>query len=417
MNNKKTSLSHCFRGLFCCAALLCLNACGKSPEVLVPAGLLEVPYAIQSMAWHPNGKLLAVGYFNHDEVEVWDIKNKKSLFVIPSKRRPGNSSGQELLFSADGKHLVAQEFLDTKKGEPRSPRMFKEPEESAAQKDRERYILARIVDVQSGKELAQIKGPSSSLHGGAHEGMCQFAGSPNLIALLRGAVISVYKVDDGTFQYDINLRFPFSGHPETGWGYEKMSCSTSRPEISLLGGQMMRHAHLFGFSQDSGATPIVVVDMERQAIKKVLFNPAPLNGIAYTADGSKLVSFGASPTRVWDANNGFALAGEMANPPEVEWVQKQVFPVDELDPPKDAPRGNAGDLTAVPGSSLMIGLASALHFWDTARLRVVATALAPRETLRIAMHAPENTLAVAELNRVHFYRFNAAALPLTAKEK
>ncbi|SFU78798.1 hypothetical protein SAMN05216350_105115 [Polaromonas sp. YR568] len=411
------SLSHWFRSLVYCAVLLCLSACSKSPEVLVPAGLLEVPYAIQSIAWHPNGKLLAVGYFLRDEVEVWDIENKKSLFVIPSRRRPGNSSGQEALFSADGKYVVAQDFVDTKNGEPKFPRIYDDPAELPAQQDKTRYILARVWDLEQRKEIAQLAGPGSRLYGGSADGFCQSSALPSLVVVHRSSVVATYEIATGKFAGEVNARNPFADKPDQHLGYWRMSCHPTRPEVALEGAQFFKRATIFGFPENSGTTPIVIVDMEHKGVKKVLFNPALLKGIAYTADGSKLVSFGASPTRVWDTNNGFALVGEMANPPRMDWVSKQFFPVDELNPPQDAPRGIAGDLSAVPGSNLMIGLGSALHFWDTTQLRIVATAPAPRETLRIAMHAPEGTLAVAELNLVHFYRFNPAALPPKVNEK
>jgi hypothetical protein len=368
------------------------------------------------MAWHPNGRLLAVGYFNRDEVEVWDVESKKALFAIPSIRRLGNSSGQEVLFSADGKYLVAQDFADTKNGEPKFPRTYDDPAELPAQRDKKRYILARIWDLEQRKEVAQLAGPGSRLYGGSLDGFCQSAALPGLIVVHRQAVIALYEIATGKLVVEVNARSPFADKPDQHRGYWRMSCHPVRPEVALEGAQFFKEAPVFGFPENSGATPIVVVDMERKGVKKVLFNPAPLNGIAYTADGSKLVSFGVSPIRVWDTNNGFALVGEMANPPQMDWVRKQVIPVDELNPPQNAPRGNVGDLSAVPGSSLMIGLGSAFHFWDTAQLRIVATVPAPRETLRIAVHAPEGTLAVAALNRVHFYRFNAAALPPTTKK-
>jgi hypothetical protein len=410
-NNSKNELIQWLRGLLCGMAMLCLSAC-KTSEVLTPAGTLELPYAIQSMAWHPNGKWMAVGYFNRDEIEVWDVENQKSLFVSPSKRRPVNQSGQEVVFSLDGKYLVVQDFVDTKNGNPSFPKNYEDPAELIAQKDKDRYILARVWDVERRKEIMQLKGPGSSLYGGSHLGMCWLSSKSPRLALLRNTAIAVYEPVSGNLLHEINLRFPFVDKPEFNRSYEKMSCHPEREEIALSAGPLMKKAPIFGFPEDSGATPIVVVDMERQAVKKVLFSATPLNGVAYTADGSKLVSFGMSPTRVWDVNREFVVVGEMANPPKKrDWIDKQFLPVDVLNPPKDAPRGNASDLTAIPGSNLMIGLAFSLHFWDTAQLRIVATSPAPRETLRIAVHAPENTLALAELNRIHFYRINAGGFP------
>jgi hypothetical protein len=397
-------------------ALVVLNGCtARATPVMEETGVLELPYTVQSLAWHPDGRLLAVGYFMRDEVEVWDVQTKKPVFSMPSKRRPANQSGQEVLFSPDGKYLVVQDFLDTKNGEPAFPRTFAEPAESIAQQDKDRYILARVWDIALHKEIAQLKGPGSSLYGAAHDGMCQPGGHADQLALLRGAAVAVYHMPEGRLMYEVNLRYPFTGKPDFGWGYEKMYCHPQHGEIALQGGPLMRKAPEFGFPLNSGATPIVIADLEHKAIKKVLFSATPLNGVAYSADGSKLVSFGMSPIRVWDANKDFAELGEIENPPQLDWVSKQHTPVDVLHPPADAPRGNSGDLTAVPGSNVMVGLASDFHFWDTARRRIVATVRSPRDVFRLAVHKPSATLAATEVNRVHLYRIDAAALQRAIK--
>jgi hypothetical protein len=288
--------------------LLCA-ACTRAqpaPPVLEPAGVLELPYAIQSMAWHPNGKWLAVGYFMRDEVEVWDVETKKSLFAVPSQRRPINKSGQEILFSQDGKHLVVQDFSDTKNGEPKFPRTLLDPEELPARADKERYVLARIWDIDLRKEIAQIKGPGSVLFGGVQEGMCVAGDQASQVLVHRNAIVAAYDMVTGALLHEIDVSHPFANMPQQSRGYWKMSCHPSRPEVALEGAQFFKEAPVFGFIPFSGATPIVVVDLEKKAVKKVLFSATPLNGVAYTADGSKLVSFGAPPIRVWDANADFA---------------------------------------------------------------------------------------------------------------
>lgn len=397
-------------------ALLLLNGCNvRAKPVMEETGVLELPYSVQSLAWHPDGRLLAVGYFMRDVVEVWDVQTKKPVFSVPSKRRPINLSGQEVLFSPDGKNLIVQDFLDTKDGEPKFPRTFAEPAESVAQQDKDRYILARVWDVEQRKEIAQLKGPGSSLYGAAHDGMCPLGARADQLALLRGAAVAVYRMPEGKLAYEVNLRHPFADKPDFGWGYEKMGCHPQNGEIALQGGPLMKRAPEFGFPLNSGATPIVVVDLDRKAIKKVLFSATPLNGVAYSADGSKLVSFGMSPIRVWDANKDFAALGEIENPPQLDWVRAQRTPIDVLHPPADAPRGNSGDLTAVPDSDVMVGVASDFHFWDTAQRRIVATVRSPRDVSRLAMHKPSATLATAVINRVHFYRIDAAALQRATK--
>jgi hypothetical protein len=386
-SNTKTSLTHWLRGFLYCVALLCLNACGKTPEVLSPIGVLEVPYPIQSMAWHPNGKLLAVGYFNRDEVEVWDVENKKSLFTIPSNRRLTNQSGQEVLFSTDGKYLVVQDLLDTKNGEPKHPRNFADPAELPAQEDVERYIFARVWNVQERREIAQIKGAGSTLHG-RFRGMCFVPGQDTQLVVLRATLLSSYELLTGKRLGDIKLRFPFPDQPDVSWAYEQMNCNTGKPEIALAGGPMMKSAHLFGFPKDSGATPIVVVDMERKAVKKVLFSATPLNGLSYTANGGKLVSFGAPPMRVWDVSAGYSAMSEIADPKE-----------------------NVGEIAKVPGFDGLMGMSLDIHFWNASSLRrIYSYKSSLRDVFRVEPHLASSTVAVAEGRNVHLFRINVDVL-------
>lgn len=75
-------------------ALLLVNGCSaRAKLVMEETGVLELPYTVQSLAWHPDGRLLAVGYFMRDVVEVWDVQTKKPVFSVPSKRSPPQSVG------------------------------------------------------------------------------------------------------------------------------------------------------------------------------------------------------------------------------------------------------------------------------------------------------------------------------------
>jgi WD40 repeat protein len=392
-------------------ALLLLSGCSADSEpVLRGAGVLELPYVVQSMAWHPDGKQLAVGYFYRDEVQVWDVQTRQPVFAVPSKRRPVNQSGQEVVFSPDGKYLVVEDFLDTKNGKPKFPRRYEDPDELPAQQDKERYVLARVWDLGQRKEIAQIKGPGSVLYGGVQFGFCWLAGKADQLAVHLKAVVQVHDMPSARLAYEVNALHPFADKSDRRQGYWKMACHPRRPEVALDGGALMKNAPDFGFPLNSGATPIVVADLDRKVIKKVLFSATPLRGVVYSADGGKLVSFGMSPVRIWDSNRDFAAWGEIENPPQLEWVRVQRTPPDVLHPPAHAPRGNSGYLTAVPNSDFMIGVASDFHFWDTAQRRIVATVPSPRNIFRISLHEASLTLAAAAGNRVFFYRVNAAAL-------
>ncbi|MDP9931550.1 WD40 repeat domain-containing protein [Variovorax paradoxus] len=396
-------------------ALLLLNGCNvRAKPVMEEVGVLELPYTVQSLAWHPEGRLLAVGYFMRDVVEVWDVHTKKPVFSVPSKRWAGNRSGQDVLFSPDGKRLIVQDYQDIKHGELKVPESIDEAAEIAARNDKDRYVLARIWDVAQRQEVAQIRGPGTRRIGVTPRAMCVLANGRALV-VLRKTSVAMYGLPSGTLESELDLAHPFHDQPQVGRSYETMSCNPARDEISLGALQFFLDAEQFGLTNWTGATAIVIADLERRAIKKVLFSPTPLNGVAYSADGGKLVSFGMSPIRVWDANKDFAALGEIENPPQLDWVRTQRTPVDVLHPPADAPRGNSGDLIAVPDSDVMLGLASDFHFWDTAQRRVVATVRSPRDVSRLAVHKPSATLAAAAINRVHFYRIDAAALQHATK--
>lgn len=396
-------------------ALLLLNGCNvRAKPVMEEVGVLELPYTAHSLAWHPDGRLLAVGDFMHDVVEVWDVQTKKPVFSVPSKRWVGNQSGQDLLFTSDGKFLIVPDYQDLKPEDLEAPKNTDKTAEIAAQSDKDQYVLARVWDVAQRKEVAQIKGPGARRLGAAPRAMCMLANSHTL-AVLRATGISKYRLPSGALEGELDLEHPFPDQPQVGRSYETMACNPANDEVSLAALQFFRDAEKFGMTNWTGATALVVADLERNTLKKVLFSATPLNGVAYSADGGKLVSFGMSPIRVWDVNKGFAALGEIENPPQLDWVATQRTPVDVLHPPANAPRGNSGDLTAVPGSEVMVGLASDFHFWDTSQRRIVATVPSPRDLSRLAMYKPSATLAAIEIHRVHFYRIDAAALQLLTK--
>jgi WD40 repeat protein len=396
-------------------ALLLLNGCNaRTKPVMEEAGVLELPYPVQSLAWHPDGRLLAVGYFMRDVVEVWDVHAKKPVFSVQSKRRPASQSGQEVLFSPDGKYLVVRDFLDTKDGEPKFPKSFDDPAELVAQKDVDRYVLARVWEVVQQREVAQIKGPGSRLIGATPRAMCVLANGSTL-AVLRATGVAVYRLPSGALESELDLAHPFRDHPEVGRSYETMSCNPVRDEISLGALQFFRDAEKFGLTNWTGATAIVIADLERNAVKKVLFSATPLNGVAYSADGSKLVSFGMSPIRIWDANKDFAALGEIENPPEWMWLNQRGMKVDMLHPPPDIPRGNAGKLVPVAGTDLMFGLSGDLYLWSLAERRAIVHLPAFPDVMRIAAHQASDTFAVVDDRLIHIYKLNRSALSVLRK--
>ncbi len=371
--------------------VLALSAgCTRAQDkpVLEPIGVLELPFGIQSMAWHPNGKWLAVGYFMRDEVEVWDVEAKKPLFAVPSKRRPINLSGQEVLFSQDGNYLVVQDFLDTKNGEPKFPRRLEDPTELPARLDKDRYVLARVWSVAERKEVAQLKGPGSVLYGGVQGGFCQTGKWPDRLIVHRMAVVAVYELSTGKLLFEFDGLHPFADKPDQTRGYWKMACHPTRAEVALEGAQFFQEAPLFGFPARSGATPIVVADLEKNAVRKVLFSTTPLNGVVYTADGSKLISFGATPIRIWNAGNNFEALGEIGDPAL-----------------------NSGLMTPIAAYDGVLGVSNALRIWSTEVRRNVYTLDTKQyDTLRIAVHPDTKKYAVAVNKFAHLYRLHLSEL-------
>jgi len=396
-------------------ALLLLNGCSaRATPVMEETGVLELPYTVQSLAWHPDGRLLAVGYFMRDVVEVWDVHTKKPVFSVPSKRWVGNHSGQDLLFSPDGKYLIVQDYQDVKHGELKVPESIDEAAEIAARNDKDRYVLARVWDVVQRREVAQIKGPGTRRIGATSRAMCVLANSSTL-AVLRATGVAVYGLPSGALESELDLARPFNDRPEVGRSYETMSCNPVRDEVSLGALQFFRDAEKFGLTNWTGATAIVIADLERNAIKKVLFSATPLNGVAYSADGSKLVSFGMSPIRVWDANRDFAALGEIENPPEWLWLNQRGMKVDMLHPPPNIPRGNAGELVSVAETDLMFGLSGDLYLWSLSEKRAIEHLPGFPDIFRISVHQPSLTFGVAEGRRVHFYQLNRSALSTSTK--
>jgi hypothetical protein len=396
-------------------ALLLLNGCSaRATPVMEETGVLELPYTVQSLAWHPDGRLLAVGYFMRDVVEVWDVHTKKPVFSVPSKRWVGNHSGQDLLFSPDGKYLIVQDYQDVKHGELKVPESIDEAAEIAARNDKDRYVLARLWDVVQRREVAQIKGPGTRRIGATSRAMCVLANGSTL-AVLRATGVAVYGLPSGALESELDLAHPFNDRPQVGRSYETMSCNPVRDEVSLGALQFFRDAEKFGLTNWTGATAIVIADLERNAIKKVLFSATPLNGVAYSADGSKLVSFGMSPIRVWDANRDFAALGEIENPPEWLWLNQRGMKVDMLQPPPNIPRGNAGKLVPVAGTDLMFGLSGDLYLWSLTERRAIVHLPAFPDVLRIAAHQASDTFAVVDDRLIHIYKLNRSALSALRK--
>jgi WD40 repeat protein len=340
------------------------------------------------MAWHPDGVHLAIGYFMQDEVEVWNVQTKQPVLNVPSHRRIANMSGQEVTFSPDGKYLIVQDFVDSKNGEPRIPRTYDDPNELPAQADKQRYILARVWDWEQRKEVEPLRGPASKRYGTAQGGFCWVSGQKNVLAMHRSTAVVTYDVTTGSMLDETDVHFPFTDRPDMNISYWKMACNPTQPFVALEGQQFPRRdGPMFGYPAGSGVTPIVVADLEKKRVYKVLISPTPLNGVTFTADGGKLLSFGAPPIRVWDATRDYALVGEIWDPKE-----------------------NTNYFAGLNGFDGVLGLSGDLHLWNAQQLKRIATEIVPPNVFRITVHQPSKTVAVAIGRFAHLYRFNPAAI-------
>jgi WD40 repeat protein len=372
-----------------------LVGCQNQAQPLVPSGVLKLAGVIQSLAWHPDGKHIVVGYFNRDEAEVWNVETKQAVFKVHSQRRSINQSGQEVGFSPDGKYLVVQDFLDTKNGIPKFPVSLTDPLELPARADKSRYLLARVWDWQQGKELTPLYGPGAVAYGAVQHGFCWTGGSVPHFVMHRGDTFFVYDLSTGKAMYEVSLRYPFKERPDYGFTYRKMACDPSGPRVAMEGPRLNQEdARMldFKFDAEKRIQLIVVADIEKREVVKTLLSANLLNGVVYTADGSKLVSFGRPPLRVWDVRQDFRLIGDIVDPPKY-----------------------TGILTSVPEFDGVVGIADELYVWDLRTLRKVTTALIPRDVFRTAMHSGSHRLAVAAGQSIYFYSLDSQMISKTTK--
>jgi WD40 repeat protein len=341
------------------------------------------------MAWHPNGKWLAIGYFNHDFVEVWDIQTKQSVLKVPSTRRPISDSGQELIFSPDGKYLVVQDLVNTK---PEYERAKKDddPSELAAQKDTQRLILARVWDLERKKEVSQLRGAGSRFHAGNLRGMCFEFGQPNKITILRKSILSIYAVPSGQHLSDISARNPYSEKPDKTQDYDAMTCHPSQRHIALQTPGFLKAAPIFGYPVGSAATPLIVLDTQKKKVIKVLISPTWIRSVQYNADGNQFSSEGNGLLRLWDTQNNYGDLGEITMP-NMKFL------------PTPTPIANFKGL---------LTFGNGVQIWDTQKKSLAySSKLPPTDLFRVAVHQPSGLYAMPIYpSTVSFFKLDSKKL-------
>jgi WD40 repeat protein len=388
-------MKHIFVQLLAALSLLISSLASAQVDPLFEkAGELPIEHSVQSLAWHPNGKWLAIGYYPNNLVEVWDIQTKQSILKMASKRVLGTKE-QDILFSANGKYMVVRDLVDT--GGPYiKPKNDDDPLELKHQKDTQRLILARIWDLEAKKEVAEIRGAGSRLHGGTQHGMCFVSGQSNEVTLLRNSMLSVYNIPSGKKIRDIDIRRPFKDKPNFKFNYWHMACHPNRPELAVNGIDIRRPDDLaeLGLSVAENAVawpmPLVVVDMQRGQIKKTFISPTGIGNKLYIANGKLLAGLRDNLVRFWDANDSYK--------------QLDDLPIPTMDA-KMNPR-------AIPNFQGLVTTGNGLQIWNVKDKNLAyRTKLPPIDVPALAIHEASGLFALPLYhNAISFFKLDIKKL-------
>lgn len=369
-----------------------LAGCGSKLSLIEYSGeSLEVSRGIQSLALHPDGKRLAVGYFMHDEVEVWDIETKRPIFRIPSRRRPITESGDEIVFTPDGKYIVVQDFFDTKNGNPPFPRRLDHPDEEIYQNDVTRYRLATVWNLETKEKVSDLMGPGSGLHGHGQGGMCWSGGENGVLAMHRSAVVVEYEIPSGKAVKTINLEYPYPSHPSLRVGYRKMICQRRSIGYALYGFEK-RKWQLAPSAKKDFVTPVVYFDSGNRLIYAG-YTETVVGGLFFLPWVNNLVTYGNGPMQIWSTK------GQLH--PFPEFYETQV---------------GSGGVVALPDGRHVVESGRQLVVWDLKQGKEVQTVPSPSDVFRMRVDAVRSRLAAASGKTVYFYKINSPANSLSGDE-
>ena len=359
---------------------VCLAACQASEPVLVYDGKkLETKYGIQSLAWHPGGKIIAVGYFMQDEVEVWDIESNQSLLTIPSKRRPINQSGQELLFSPDGRYLVVQDTRDNRNGVPPISRRSKDPDDAEARKDVDRFRLASVWDVRNKVKVSELNGPASGYHGLAPSGMCWRHGSFDQMMILRNYSVQYFDVAHGVLIHEASPHKIINYWPIAN-GFFKFSCSNSSDLIVTVGYQQFPNAKGWWDKENMSVQQTPITLIQNGKVVSEAYSATMLHNARFVGD-DRLITYGWYPLRIWSTQPTLKQIGEIP----------------------DAGAGEAG-FVVLPDKQHVVGIGKKMEVWDLTTLKKVQSLPSPSEPFRAELSPSGRELAVASGRTIYFYR-------------
>lgn len=359
---------------------VCLAACQASEPVLVYDGKkLETKYGIQSLAWHPGGKIIAVGYFMQDEVEVWDIESNQSLLTIPSKRRPINQSGQELLFSPDGRYLVVQDTRDNRNGVPPISKGHNDPSELDARKDVDRYRLASVWDVNKKVKVSEVNGPASAFHGYDPMGMCWRHDSKYQLQVLRTSVVQNFDILSSEMIGEDIVRQNIKTGVDRN-DFFKFSCDKDSGKLVAIGHQQFPNAKGWWDKENMSVQQTPITLIQNGKVVSEAYSATMLHNARFVGD-DRLITYGWYPLRIWSTQPTLRQIGEIP----------------------DAGAGEAG-FVVLPDEQHVVGIGKRMEVWDLTTLKKVQSLPSPSEPFRAELSPSGRELAVASGRTIYFYR-------------
>lgn len=349
---------------------------------------IQLSGSIYSIAWHPDGRHIAVT-LDKNRAQVWDVeKNTGSEFIV-STRWLTNQSGREIGFSPNGKFLVIQDVKRNKSERSPFPTSIDHPLEMESRANISAYQLGRVLMWPSLAEYSKIMGPGSAMHGSEMTGFCWVGESRSIFAVHRNAAVAIYSFPEGKLLNEIPLVYPHASHPSIAHRlWWRMACHPKNSLIAVQGALANdQDLEKMGLPAKSGPTPIAIVNAEEVSLKRVIMSNDGLNGVLFTADGRYLTAFGFPPMQVWDVDKGFV----------------------EL-PPVKVPNDKTGTMVALE-DDWIAGMANSMHIWRIGQQQKAhQDQPVARYSWRTAYHAPSRTIAIAHSNTLTLYRLNKDAV-------
>lgn len=349
---------------------------------------MALPYGIQALDWHPDGRHVALTYGNN-LAQVWNVETGQGLATFASTRWGTNQSGKEIGFSPDGNYLVVQDVKSTKPEDHPYPKSINDPLEQVARADKSAFQIGRILAWPTLAEVSRMMGPAAKMYSAQMTGFCWTGGKPSVFAVHRNAAVALYSFPQGKLLDEVSILNPHTKNTkvvEPLWW--RMVCDPQLPRVAVQGALIPeRDLKALDMPPERGPTPIAIVDLVSKRLERTLITRDALNGIVFTADGHFLAAYGLPPMQVWDARKQFMQVGTIGDPDQ-----------------------KTGTMVVLQ-DDWIAGISDSLHIWrvGTQQKANQDQALA-RFSWRTAYHGPSQTLAVARGNTLTLYRLQAKAV-------